>query len=312
MSMSKTRGRRSPVRADTDDLPAYLGRLGERVRVMRSRRGMSRKMLAQHSQVSERYLAQLEAGQGNCSIVLLRRVAHAMSVPVAELVDERPDRSVEDVLLVQFLDRLSPAELAKAREWLLSRFGAASAEARRERIALIGLRGGGKSTLGRLLAAELEMPFIELDREIERESGMALGEIFEMFGQTPFRRFERAALEAVLRTHDRCVLSTGGSLVTEPGTFELLLASCTTVWVRATPGEHMNRVIAQGDLRPMADNNRAMDDLVAILASRESLYAKADFTIETTSQTPPQCLRELLKLLASAPARRRGVVREGA
>src|SRR5262249_28191648 len=146
----------------------------------------------------------------------LRRVAHAMSVPVAELVDERPDRSVEDVLLVQFLDRLSATELATARELLLSRFGAASTEARRHRIGLIGLRSCGKFTLGRLLAAELRTAFIELDREIERESGMALGEIFEMFGQTTFRRLERAALDATLKTHSRCVLATGGSLVTEP------------------------------------------------------------------------------------------------
>ena len=162
---------------------------------------------------------------------------------------------------------------------------------RRDRIALIGLRGGGKSTLGRLLAEALEMPFIELDREVERRSGMALAELFEMFGQSTFRRQEGAALQAVLEQHPRFVLATGGGLVTEPATFELLLASCFTVWLRASPEEHMNRVIEQGDLRPMSDNSRAMEDLVAILQSREALYAKADLAFDTKGCRPQQALR---------------------
>jgi XRE family aerobic/anaerobic benzoate catabolism transcriptional regulator len=293
--------------AKAGELDAFLKRLGERVRTMRSRRGMSRKVLARHSRVSERYLAQLEAGAGNCSIVLLRRIAHAMSVPVAELIDERPDRPVESLLLAQLLDRLAPAELTRAREVLLAQFGGPSSATRNGRIALIGLRGGGKSTLGRRLAAELKVPFVELDREIERQSGMALAELFEMFGQETFRRLERAALEKALAANERCVLATGGSLVTEPGTFELLLASCLTVWVRAKPTEHMARVIAQGDLRPMADNARAMDDLVAILMSREPLYAKADLTLDTAGKTAAQSARELLELIASiASARHSG------
>src|SRR5262245_14330887 len=237
------RHRDIPAAATDSTLDTFLARLGERVRTMRSRRGMSRKVLAKHSKVSERYLAQLESGQGNCSIVLLRRIAGAMSVPVAELVDERPERSVDTLLLTQFLDRLSPNELGEARELLLARFGGSSSETRRNRIALIGLRGGGKSTLGGLLGEAIDCPFIELDREIERQSGMALSEIFEMFGQETFRRMERAALEAALQANPRFVLATGGSLVTEPGTFELLLASCLTVWVRAKPNEHMTRVI---------------------------------------------------------------------
>jgi XRE family transcriptional regulator, aerobic/anaerobic benzoate catabolism transcriptional regulator len=283
--------------AKASELDAFLAKLGERVRTMRSRRGMSRKVLARHSRVSERYLAQLEAGAGNCSIVLLRRIAGAMSVPVAELIDERPDRPVENLLLAQLIDRLAPAELTRARELLLAQFGGPSSATRNGRVALIGLRGGGKSTLGRRLAADLKVPFIELDREIERRSGMALAEMFEMFGQETFRRMERAALEAALAANQRCVLATGGSLVTEPGTFELLLASCLTVWVRAKPTEHMARVVAQGDLRPMADNARAMDDLVAILASREPLYAKADLTLDTAGKTATQSARELLALV---------------
>jgi XRE family aerobic/anaerobic benzoate catabolism transcriptional regulator len=278
----------------------YLALLGERVRMMRSRRGMSRKALAKQSRVSERYLAELEMGKGNCSIVLLRRIGKAMGIPVAELIDERPERDIEHLLLRQLLDRLSPGELKQTRELLLSRHGGTSSEARRARIALIGLRGSGKSTLGKLLATKLGIPFIELDREIERTGGMALGELFEMFGQPTYRRFERAALEAALETNTRCVLATGGSIVTEPGTFERLLTSCVTVWVRASPDAHMKRVIAQGDLRPMADNKRAMNDLISILKSREPLYAKADYILETASKTPEQSLRELLAWLENS------------
>jgi XRE family transcriptional regulator, aerobic/anaerobic benzoate catabolism transcriptional regulator len=282
--------------ANNDELSsrAYLKFLGERVRTVRSGRAMSRKALAKHSHVSERYLAALEAGKGNCSIVLLRRIAKAMGVPVAELIDERPERDVEQLLFQQLLERLSPAEVREAREFLLSRHGGPSSETRRARIALIGLRGSGKSTMGKALGARIGAPFVELDREIEKVSGISLGEMFEMFGQPTFRRFERDALEGVIDKNRRFVLATGGSLVTEPGTFERLLTSCLTVWVRAKPDEHMNRVIEQGDLRPMADNKRAMQDLVSILKSREPLYAKADYVLDTAGKTPDQSLRELM------------------
>ncbi len=159
------------------------------------------------------------------------------------------------------------------------------------------MRGGGKSTIGGLLAKRLGTPFVELDREIETTSGMALAQMFEMFGQETFRRAERRTLEAILRTHDKFVLATGGGLVTEPGTFELLLASCLTVWVRADPEAHMSRVIAQGDLRPMADGARAMDDLLAILKSREPLYAKADVTLDTAGKTAEASGEELAQLV---------------
>jgi XRE family aerobic/anaerobic benzoate catabolism transcriptional regulator len=281
----------------TDTAKPFLQRLGEKVRTMRSRRGMSRKVLARHSDVSERYLAQLEAGEGNCSIQLLRRIADAMSVPVADLVDDRPERPLEAMLLDQFLGRLSPAEIAEARELLIGRFGGPSSAMRRDRIALVGLRGGGKSTIGTLLAEQLEVPFIELDRVIEQKSGMPLGEMIEMFGQETFRRAERAALESVLHDNPRLVLATGGGLVTEPATYELMLTSCMTVWVRADPDQHMQRVIAQGDLRPMAENARAMDDLVSILKSREPLYAKADIVLDTAGKSPERSAEELVSFL---------------
>jgi XRE family aerobic/anaerobic benzoate catabolism transcriptional regulator len=277
----------------------FLPRLGERVRTMRNRRGMSRKALARYAQVSERYLAQLESGEANCSIVLLRRIALAMGVPLAEVVDDRPERPVEAALLAQFLDRLSPYELREARELVLARFGGLASDLRRNRVALIGLRGGGKSTLGKMLGKELGVPFIELDREVERLSGTTLSEVFEMFGQETFRRTERLALERVLQEHDRFVLATGGGLVAEPATFELLISSCFTVWVKAAPSDHMQRVIAQGDLRPMADNRHAMDDLVSILKSREPLYARADLTLVTAGKSPERSLAELLSLFPS-------------
>ncbi len=283
---------------------AYLHRLGERVRMLRNQRGMSRKVLARQAKVSERYIAQLESGLGNCSIVLLRRIARAIGLPVTQLVHDGSDPPLDLVLLTQFLERLSPAELAEARRLLGERFRAVDADdsARRRRIALIGLRGGGKSTLGMLLAEHLGIPFVELNREIERRAGASLGEIFDMFGQESFRRAEREALDDVLARHEACVIATSGSIVTEPGTLDMLLASCFTVWVRAEPQEHMNRVMAQGDMRPMANSARAMDDLISILKSREPLYSRAEAIVTTTGKTPEQNLGELLRVIAP-PAR---------
>ena len=275
---------------------AYLHRLGERVRTLRHQRGITRKALAQHAKVSERYLAQLEVGRGNISIVLLRRIARAIGLPITQLVHEGAEPPLDLVLLTQFLERLPPESLMEARKLVTEHFSSPT-EGRR-RVALIGLRGGGKSTLGRMLAERLDVPFIELDREIERRSGASLSEIFDMFGQETFRRAEREALDDLLRRHKHFVIATSGSIVTEPGTLELLLASCFTVWVRAEPEEHMKRVMAQGDMRPMANNARAMEDLVSILKSREPLYAKAEAVLVTTDKTPEQNLTELLRLVA--------------
>jgi XRE family aerobic/anaerobic benzoate catabolism transcriptional regulator len=283
--------------ADGRDTDVYLRQLGERVRTLRNQRGMTRKALARHAKVSERYLAQLEAGLGNGSIVLLRRISRAMGLPVTQLVHEGAEPVLELVLLSQFLERLSPSTLAEARDVLLRHFSEPSGDVRRHRIALIGLRGGGKSTLGRLLAERRGMPFIELDKEIEKRSGATLSEIFDMFGQETFRRAEREALDDVLRQHKSFVVATSGSIVTEPGTLELLLASCFTVWVRAEPEDHMERVMAQGDMRPMAHSARAMEDLVSILRSREPLYAKAEVVLSTSGRTPEQNLVELLRLI---------------
>jgi XRE family aerobic/anaerobic benzoate catabolism transcriptional regulator len=203
---------------------------------------------------------------------------------------------------VQSLTRLEPKQLAQARNLMAESFGAAMERDRRQRIALIGLRGAGKSTLGARLAAALGIPFIELDREIERLAGMSLAALFDLYGQSAYRRYERRALESVIETHDRAVIATGGSLVSEPATFDLLLAACFTVWLTARPEEHMSRVMAQGDLRPMADNAEAMEDLRRILDGRAVLYSKADVTVETAGKSVDQSLAVLKSAVAAEPS----------
>jgi XRE family aerobic/anaerobic benzoate catabolism transcriptional regulator len=264
---------------------------------------MTRQQLARDSGVSERYLAQIEAGHGNISVLVLRQLAKALNVSLDVLLLEGPEPPVELVHTIEFLRRLSLDELNLARQLLLDQFGGADPAARHRRIALIGLRGAGKSTLGAALAERLEMPFLELDRLIEQQSGLTLSLMFDFHGQVGFRKFERQCLEDVFRRYPRFVIATGGSLVSEPGTFERLLSSCFTVWIRATPEEHMRRVIAQGDMRPMADNRDAMSDLQRILAEREVLYSKADIQIDTARRTFEESLEILLQTLRDTPVR---------
>ena len=275
----------------------YLRLLGERVRQTRARRGMTRKLLARDSGVSERYLAQLEAGQGNISILRLRQIAGALDIPVEALVLQGPEPAVDLVHSTEFLRRLPAAELAEARRFLVQRFGGVDAGARRGRIALIGLRGAGKSTLGAMLADRLEAPFLELDRLIEQAGGVSLSVIFDLYGQSGFRRLERRCLDEVIERYPCFVLATGGSLVSEPATFERLLTMCFTVWLRATPQDHMQRVMAQGDMRPMSDNREAMSDLRRILEVREPLYRKADVAIETSGVNVEESLDRLSRAL---------------
>ena len=272
----------------------YLKLLGERVRETRASRGMTRKILARDSGVSERYLAQLETGQGNISILLLRQIARALDIPLEALVLDGPEPPVDLVHATEFLRRLPATELADVRRMLVQHFGGVDLEARRGRIALIGLRGAGKSTLGAMLAERLQLPFLELDRLIEQESGVSLSVIFDLYGQGGFRRLERRCLDQVIERYPRFVLATGGSLVSEPATFERLLTMCFTVWLRATPEEHMQRVIAQGDMRPMADNRESMSDLRRILDVREPLYRKADATITTSGGSVEESLETLV------------------
>lgn len=239
-----------------EDRDPFLRALGERVRALRARHGMTRKALAHAAAVSERHLANLEAGHGNASVVVLHQLARALRSTIGELVGEaRQDGTV------------------------------GSDSSRTARVALIGLRGAGKSTFGRMLADDLGVPFVELDRVIERLAGCDVREIHSLYGMPAYRRYELRALEDTVADHPRAVVATGGGIVSEPETFELLLSRCFTVWLRATPAEHMKRVIAQGDLRPMAGNTEAMTDLKRILAGREALYARADVTFDTSSRS---------------------------
>jgi len=279
----------------TDD--SILAAFGERLRVLRARRGMSRRLLASAAGLSERYLAQLEGGTGNPSFLVLHALASALDVPLDALIalHDEPD----DFQRITALARtLGPAQLAEARTALVERFGAADPIARRGRVALVGLRGAGKTALGSALAGELGVPFIELDREIEREAGMPMAAIVEFVGQSGYRRLERDSLERIVGDTPRFVMATGGSIVSEPATYERLLASCYTVWLRASAREHMERVIAQGDLRPMSGNAASMDDLKRILAGREPLYRRADAIVDTEGQAFAASLTQLRAVVA--------------
>jgi len=261
----------SPAQLSISQSPesAFLKVLGDRVRALRKTRTLTRKLLSQHAKVSERHLAQLESGEGNVSVVLLRRIASALGVSLAEMF------TVEEQLPIETPNR--------------------------NRIALIGLRGAGKSTLGAKLATTLGVPFIELDHEIENDTGMPLADIFSLYGQSGYRAIERRTLERVMSQHDRGVFSIGGGVVSEQETYEYLRAHCRTVWIKAKPEEHMARVVAQGDFRAMAGNDRAMDDLRQLLSGREPLYRKADLVLDTSGATVEDSFIQLRSSLGIEP-----------
>lgn len=283
---------------------AFLRALGERLRVLRMRRGTTQGDLSRRSGVSARYLVQLEAGAGNISILLLRRIAEALGTAPEALLSDAAEPTAERARLALLLDRLSPAETEEAWRLLAERFRPPRAGERRRRLALIGLRGAGKSTLGRMVAEARGMRFVELDREVEREARMARADIFETFGQQGFRRLERVALERLVGEAQPVVIAAGGGIVADAANFALLLDNCFTVWVRATAEEHMRRVMEQGDTRPMRDNRRAMEDLRAILASREALYARADAVLDTSGATPAASFAALGAMLPQPAAQR--------
>jgi XRE family transcriptional regulator, aerobic/anaerobic benzoate catabolism transcriptional regulator len=286
----------------------FLAALGRRVRELRNRRGMIRKVLAQQADVSERHLAQLEAGDGNISVVLLQRIAGALGVSLRELFSpedaggQLAEMPREKILLERFLERLPAHRVEDVMLRLTREFGAEE-KARRQRVALIGIRGAGKSTLGSRLAADLRIPFIELDAEIETDAGMPLGDIFSFYGQSGYRALERRLLERVLNEHPRAIFSIGGGVVSEKETYDYLLTNCYTIWIKARPEEYMARVIAQGDFRVMGGSDQAMEELRRILEAREPLYRKADLVLDTTGNTVEESFAKLKDALASAEER---------
>lgn len=281
--------RRSPGFSANGD---FLNFLGKRVRELRSRRGMTRKQVSQKADVSERHLAQLESGEGNISVVLLQRIATALHVPIANLFAPQAEEAAEKKMIQTLLERLPEHRLEDAVSRLMRDFGNEE-KMRRRRIALIGLRGAGKSTLGSMLAKEMAYLFVELDSEIEKDTGMPLGEIFSLYGQSGFRAIEKRTLERVLKENERALISVGGGVVSEKDTFDFLLSHCYTVWVKALPEEHMSRVVAQGDFRPMAANNQAMEDLRRILEAREPLYRRADLLLDTSGASVEESFTKL-------------------
>ncbi|HXZ16955.1 MAG TPA: helix-turn-helix transcriptional regulator [Roseiarcus sp.] len=264
----------------------FLIALGERVRALRGRRGMTRKALAQVTDVSERHLANLEYGVGNASILVLLQVTRALHCSFAELLGDVTTQSPEWLLLREMLEGRDEATLRRVRVAVgdLLGAGAAVTRARSPRIALIGLRGAGKSTLGQMLAEDLDFPFVELTREIEKMAGCTTAEILGLYGQSAYRRYERRALEEAVQIYPEAVFATAGGMVSDLVSFNLLLRHCTTVWLQADPEDHMARVAAQGDMRPMAASAEAMEDLKSILAGRAAFYSKADLRIDTSAQ----------------------------
>ena len=288
----------TPTNADAefaeDEAPRhpFLVALGERAKAMRARRGMTRKALAEAAEVSVRHLANLEYGVGNASILVLLQVAQALQCPLAELISDVSTSSPEWLMLRELLEGRDEATLHRVRVAVGELLGTGGANAsaagqerkRSERVALIGLRGAGKSALGQMLADDLGFPFVELSREIEKFAGCSINEIQSLYGQNAYRRYERRALEEAIQIYPEAVIATPGGLVSDPATFNLLLSHCTTVWLQADPEDHMKRVVAQGDMRPMAASKEAMDDLRQILAGRAAFYSKAEFKLNTSAQ----------------------------
>ena len=274
----------------------FLAALGREVRRARAKRGMTRRQLAQASRTSERYLAQIESGTGNPSVTVLRAIAQALDISAANLLGEPAAHSGARAALLDLVARLPEQSLAELTQLIEARLLPPERADRARRIALIGLRGAGKSTLGRMLARHLGWPFIELDRVVEQDYGASIPDMIEIAGTVTFRRHERAALAHVIAQHDAAVITTAGGIVSDRENYALLLRRSHTIWIKARPEEHMSRVMAQGDFRPMAQNREAMADLVAILEARGSDYARAQAQLDTSSETVEQSFAKLLRI----------------
>ena len=294
----------NPGRLIHDKHPFLVG-LGERVRSIRARRGVTRKALSVAADVSERHLANLEYGVGNASVLVLLQVASALKCSLAELLGDITTQSPEWLLIRELLGRCDEATLRGVRESVAAMLGngalrGGATPRSATRVALLGLRGAGKSTLGAMLAEDLGFPFVELSREIEKFAGCSINEIQALYGQNAYRRYERRAMEEAIQIYPEAVIATPGGVVSDPASFNLLLAHCTTVWLQAEPEDHMRRVAAQGDMRPMAGNREAMADLKGILAGRAAFYSKAEYHLNTSAAPLDETFQALRQLVREA------------
>jgi XRE family transcriptional regulator, aerobic/anaerobic benzoate catabolism transcriptional regulator len=301
MAGSKTRPTQRERAVDAGRLDRFAAAVGALVRRSRARRGMTRRQLAEQSGASERYLAQIEGGQGNPSVIMLKSIAEALDVPIIELLPRSNGRSEALNRILDFLSRVPPSELPAIAEMVEGRADAGADRARR--VALVGLRGAGKSTLGCKLAEHLGCPFIELDRLVEREYGASIPDLVEIAGLSTFRRYERTCLERVIGEHEAAVIATAGGIVANAESYALLLRRTHTVWIKARPDEHMRRVMAQGDFRPMAQNREAMADLNAILDARRADYARAEAELDTSGDTVDASFAKLAEIAARCGAK---------
>jgi XRE family aerobic/anaerobic benzoate catabolism transcriptional regulator len=298
---AKPKARQKPVPAvpnSSSAVAAFLAAIGREVRRHRAKRGMTRRQLAQASETSERYLAQIESGAGNPSASVIRAIALALDLPAAALLSATGARPAALDAVLDLLAQVPEGELPELAKLIEARVARAAGADRARRIALVGLRGAGKSTLGRMLAQHLGWPFIELDRVVEEDYGASIPDLIEMAGTATFRRHERSALERVVATNEAAVITTAGGIVSDPETYALLLRRSHTIWIKARPDDHMSRVMAQGDFRPMAQNRAAMADLVAILEARRADYARAEAEVDTSGAALEQSFAELLRVVS--------------
>jgi len=284
------------VSATDSDTGGLADVVGKRVRAIRSRRGLTRKNLAHHSHVSERYLAQLETGSANISLSLLSRIARALDVNVVSFLPAENETRAKHELLYDLIGTLSPDQQEQAYRILKENFSRDRQSARG--VAMVGLRGAGKTTLGTALALHNDIPFVRLDETIELLSGMDIGDLISLRGQNVYRRFELQALQQTIAEYPQSIVETGGSLISEKETYRLLRKHYYTVWIRAVPEDHMARVIAQGDLRPIsgAGRSQGMEDLRLILEERETDYSLADYTLMTSGRSIEECVAELIRV----------------
>ena len=295
------------AQSQSADVASFLAAIGAELRKHRAKRGLTRRQLAQSSATSERYLAQIESGTGNPSVSVLRAIARALELPTAALLPETGVRTAALGAVIDLIAQVPETDLSALAKDIELRLARQSSTDRGRRVALVGLRGAGKSTLGRMLAQHYGWPFIELDRKVEEDYGASIPDLIEMAGMATFRRHERSALERVIAEQDAAVVTTAGGIVSNSETYALLLRRTHTIWIKARPDEHMSRVMAQGDFRPMAQNRAAMADLVAILEARRADYARAEAEVDTSGESIEQSFAKLLrvveKLVGAGPPR---------